>query len=511
MKRQIHGATPPPNPFNLRTNNVSGEEIPASALLLVNDASDVDDNGNYDVTKPDGTDGAIWINSPAKTPSDKPGAATNRFPCMVACDGSPTPGEEWGPVADSWLLTSTGSGFRILGGAVDGLVRVEKIGSGGGSTPVDIKLGFIDHDIDGAVENDPPKELADSDILTPDEIDDDWEVVYQYPAPDEADDFTSNIVDTIDVYLHKRTKVTKIPYFGPGAAIEGTAVEGTLRAQAMFGEVDVAAQTITIAAVAGGAADGLIGNDANTVAVAYSQASNSSSYDPETTTLTINTTVASGVATTTDLQTSINAGSDFTASGASGSTALSATTGTISGLSGGQDTTVVLDEADGASDDDDFYNGDTFTITGGTGDGQSGTVSAYDGTSHTMTIDEDDWSVAVDNTSTYRDTSLNIYKQLVYETVDDTDAKKRYVRLALTEAYHDDGEPFVCGEYEQRDYGDDYDEDERGPWEEFKTTLPDGFLTKRYKALIINKIISRYYCWVLHPPTLPEADPPEAP
>jgi hypothetical protein len=131
---QIGNRTPPPNRFNLRTNNTSGEEIPASGLVLVADASDADDDGNYDVDKPDGTSGTYWINAPNEVPIDKPGAATNQFPCLVTYDDAETPaaGEEWGPVSGSWLLTKAGTGFRILGGPVDGLVRIEKIGGGGG-------------------------------------------------------------------------------------------------------------------------------------------------------------------------------------------------------------------------------------------------------------------------------------------------------------------------------------------------------------------------------------------
>ncbi len=49
---------------------------------------------------------------------------------------------------------------------------------------------------------------------------------------------------------------------------------------------------------------------------------------------------------------------------------------------------------------DNYYNGWTLTITGGTGVGQIRTITDYDGTSNTATIDSD-WGIIPDTTSTY--------------------------------------------------------------------------------------------------------------
>jgi flagellin len=73
-------------------------------------------------------------------------------------------------------------------------------------------------------------------------------------------------------------------------------------------------------------------------------------------------TQASGVATVTNLQAAINAGSDFTASGGTGGNTITSTTGTISGLSGGRDagsaTIAVTADASGTA-----ANGVTVTLS----------------------------------------------------------------------------------------------------------------------------------------------------
>lgn len=133
MKSLVGHGSPPPDRYNLTVNNTAGEDAPAYGVAKVVDATAPNDDGNYDIDKPDGEDGTYWLLSPVGAKDGKPGAATNRYPSLAAYDeddGTPAAGEEWGPKNDSWLLSIDGTGFRILGGAADGLVRVEKVGGG---------------------------------------------------------------------------------------------------------------------------------------------------------------------------------------------------------------------------------------------------------------------------------------------------------------------------------------------------------------------------------------------
>lgn len=136
MKSPLHQGGPPPDRYNLTVENKSGEEAPAYGILRVTNGKMPSEDGSYEIGKPDGSSATYWINSPVAIADDAFGAATNRFPTTVAYDDAETPavGEEWGPVTGSWLLTKTGTGYRIVGTPEDGLVRVEKIGGGGGSS-----------------------------------------------------------------------------------------------------------------------------------------------------------------------------------------------------------------------------------------------------------------------------------------------------------------------------------------------------------------------------------------
>ena len=92
----------------------------------------------------------------------------------------------------------------------------------------------------------------------------------------------------------------------------------------------------TLVATAGGPAQGSEGNGTKTISVNYGQTSASSTYDGIADTLTVNLTQASGVATITDIQTVINAGGQFTASGGTGANTITGS-GSATGLTGGRD------------------------------------------------------------------------------------------------------------------------------------------------------------------------------
>lgn len=108
-------------------------------------------------------------------------------------------------------------------------------------------------------------------------------------------------------------------------------------AQATGGTATIGASTFSLVADSGGDADGAEGNSAVNIAITYGAGSAATSYDAGTNTLNVSVTQASGVATVANVKAAINAGSDFTASGGTDGNTLSATTGTIAGLTGGRD------------------------------------------------------------------------------------------------------------------------------------------------------------------------------
>jgi flagellin len=97
------------------------------------------------------------------------------------------------------------------------------------------------------------------------------------------------------------------------------------------GTISIGAETVNLSAIAGQAADGDEGNQFDTVNVLYGQASNTSSYDANTNTLSISVVAASGVATTTDIRNAIDAGGVFTTSAGSGGTVAGNGTAALTG------------------------------------------------------------------------------------------------------------------------------------------------------------------------------------
>ncbi|QDV72695.1 beta strand repeat-containing protein [Botrimarina mediterranea] len=102
--------------------------------------------------------------------------------------------------------------------------------------------------------------------------------------------------------------------------------------------------TIELTASASGAAAGIEGNSAATIAYSFGAATAGSAYDAGTNVLTVSLTQAEGTATVADLVSAINAGSDFTAAAGAANTAAvlqaadDSAAGTIA-LAGGVDAT----------------------------------------------------------------------------------------------------------------------------------------------------------------------------
>ncbi|MDZ4657694.1 MAG: flagellin [Bythopirellula sp.] len=133
-----------------------------------------------------------------------------------------------------------------------------------------------------------------------------------------------------------QVNVTSVPVVVPGVAATTTATFTNTATQATGGTVTIGAETFSIAADAGGAADGAEGNQAATITITYGAGAAATSYTAGTNTLNVSVTQASGVATVANIQAAINAGSDFTASGGTGGNTVTGS-GTIAGLAGGRD------------------------------------------------------------------------------------------------------------------------------------------------------------------------------
>ena len=97
------------------------------------------------------------------------------------------------------------------------------------------------------------------------------------------------------------------------------------------------------------------------------------------------------------------------------------TSGTASGA-GDESNTIVLENKEDTSSENDFYNTYYIQITGGSGSGQIQRISDYVGNTRTVTV-ENDWDTAVDNTSVYYiyEASVTIFGDLnVNSTVKST-------------------------------------------------------------------------------------------
>lgn len=121
---------PSPNRWNIPVQNQLSEQAPAHAALQVANSSAVGGDTVYNVTKPTGVAGAkIVLNSPAPLLANSQGAATDQYPTDALITGTPTFGQEIGPVIGSWALSVSGKGFMFLGGLAGGVGRVAAKGT----------------------------------------------------------------------------------------------------------------------------------------------------------------------------------------------------------------------------------------------------------------------------------------------------------------------------------------------------------------------------------------------
>lgn len=141
-----------PSKYQKKFTNNAGEDIPAFAVLRVENTTDAKLSGTgikYTVAKPDTSENQVYlVNGYLKVLDGQPGVgmAPEVDDFIVLYDegdaeAPPTVGEEWGP-DESWELKSTGTGFIIVGGAADGRVLARLASSGGGGS-IDLLFGRV--------------------------------------------------------------------------------------------------------------------------------------------------------------------------------------------------------------------------------------------------------------------------------------------------------------------------------------------------------------------------------
>lgn len=97
--------------------NTSGQSCPPFGILQISSTTTTADGLLiHNVTRPTGGDGQYLVNGPTELVAGSSGSARAATPVVVAYTGStPTIGDDWGPVANSFLAQSSGSGFIIQG------------------------------------------------------------------------------------------------------------------------------------------------------------------------------------------------------------------------------------------------------------------------------------------------------------------------------------------------------------------------------------------------------------
>lgn len=109
--------------------NDSGEEIPAYGVVQIR--TDYDTKSH--ASKPNSTEGLFFVNGPVPIAATKHGESLvwNR-PRVVLLAADAAVGDLVGPVEDSWQMTTSGTGFRVLRQASSGRGVVVQVGGGSG-------------------------------------------------------------------------------------------------------------------------------------------------------------------------------------------------------------------------------------------------------------------------------------------------------------------------------------------------------------------------------------------
>lgn len=118
--------------------NVSGETIPAHAVVMVTDSGEITDTKEYflSIDQYDESNDLVFVNSNKSVTSATPFTEISKvYPQLALYNTATTPavGDEWGPINGSWRLGPDGSGFVILGivDSTEGIAIVDKVIAGG--------------------------------------------------------------------------------------------------------------------------------------------------------------------------------------------------------------------------------------------------------------------------------------------------------------------------------------------------------------------------------------------
>jgi hypothetical protein len=109
--------------------NADSEEVPAYGVVQLRD----DRTTVSQARKPDAGEGLFFVNGPVPVAATKRGESLLwSHPQWALIDGTVTVGDEIGPVADQWYMSSEGTGFRVLMQPVGGVGKVVMVGGGSG-------------------------------------------------------------------------------------------------------------------------------------------------------------------------------------------------------------------------------------------------------------------------------------------------------------------------------------------------------------------------------------------
>jgi hypothetical protein len=111
----------------LSFRNDAGEPIPPFAVLRPTGVVTVQGQAVLTVARPNADGGSFYFfNGPFAVDAGGFGSCTGDFPCFAAYDTADVPalGQQWGAKNGSWLLEKGHTGYKIIGGAIDGRVEI---------------------------------------------------------------------------------------------------------------------------------------------------------------------------------------------------------------------------------------------------------------------------------------------------------------------------------------------------------------------------------------------------
>lgn len=121
--------------------NNSGETVPPHAIMQIQSVSGVpvDMAQLVTINKPNSTTSQYIVNGPLSVEDQKQGRARLASPLIIRFTGTtPVLGDDVGPSASSWAVSTSGSGYVALGGAEDGVVLCRPAGGGGSGTCIEV-------------------------------------------------------------------------------------------------------------------------------------------------------------------------------------------------------------------------------------------------------------------------------------------------------------------------------------------------------------------------------------